>query len=183
MKRTIIIILVVSILGGTALAFTFINGSTTSLYTLLEDQTIGYSLQLPPTFTCIGGIPMQTSCSRENKNTSEVPNRDTPNGFNTASVDSLIAIAYPNTIGESPTVQDFLSWHDATEPSLQLLSDNIEIEGNTLSIELADGIGSVGLYQYFFGPRYIVLVGTDDISRSEWNDLVSTFQWTTGLNE
>lgn len=155
-----------------------VNGSV--LFTV---PYYGFSIALPSSFSySIGSSNVQSrfsiGFSSPNQNTSEIPNRDTPNRINTSAYNSFGIQIFPNDSRLSGNdVKQFRAWrkplYDDSSDSIQTTS----IAGYPTFFAIqADGIDSRGLYYYIVQPNYIVMVSTGDFSDTQMVSFLSNFR-------
>ena len=147
-------------------------------FSIITNQGYGYIME-PSQGTELSSIAL----TRKNGNTSEQPNRDTPNGFNTAVDDRIGIHVYNNDQNVSAQSQDiaiFTSWQKVSSPG-SLVSEQPEIKnfGDNAAIEavIQDGIGSFSRVIYFISEKNIVVISSSDVPKGELYDIANTFTW------
>lgn len=166
----------------------FTSEATANGKVFFQNVVYGFAFIMDTGFSV---VPYQTSGSelssyiltRKNTNTSETPNRDTPNGFNTAADDSIGVQVYSNDRNLSTDdLASFKSWQSAgnigsstdAEPTVQRLGNNTVIE----SIVTTGIAGELSRYLYIIQRGYIIAIGSRDVPKKELYDMASSFVFT-----
>lgn len=113
-----------------------------------------------------------------NPDTSDQPNRDTPNKFNTSPVNFFSLQVYANTQDITLDDNDSLrAWANAT--LIDKIEDKIVTESiadeQYLKTNEADGIQSFAVYYYLIKPDYIYVFITNDFTNVQMREFLSGF--------
>jgi hypothetical protein len=119
--------------------------------------------------------------NRENENTSEQPNRDTPNGFNTSVDDRIGVTVFQNNQHITlDNLAEFISWQELVTPSADIngsATTHVFTLNNAIEAITAGGIDDFSRCIYFINDSYIVEIGSADVSKDELYDIANTFEW------
>jgi hypothetical protein len=155
---------------------------------LYESDIHGFSVVVPTTFS-LGDNPDRDKTQsssvfrRDNSDTSDQPNRDTPNQFNTSADDILTIDVSP--YGESaepifPYNAELISAYSATKgaPNTVVAGEEVTIDTHQAirTIE-ADGIDSKGQYYYLESKGYLLVISSDDVARVEIEAIIKSITW------
>ncbi|MBI4426520.1 MAG: hypothetical protein HY567_02995 [Candidatus Kerfeldbacteria bacterium] len=108
---------------------------------------------------------------------SEQRNRNTPNGFNTSSYNTLGLLVYENPKKLQPQNEsEVRAWLTSVGKSGIQEFEQSTISGTPIiRTEEVDGIGSIGVNYYLFGPKFIYAFGTDDFPEEAMEQYLSGF--------
>ncbi|MFH0853721.1 MAG: hypothetical protein V1853_04940 [bacterium] len=143
-------------------------------FTLAIDQDISYGY-LPGE----GNVFLEAEFSVPNPNSSVIPNRDTPNQFNSSDLNSFQLQIYPNDHGITLEDldgfrlwrKDVLSYYDSDDSIQQLSVSTNEI----LKAVQADGVESYAVYYYLISTDYIYVFFTNDFTELEMRTFLGGF--------
>lgn len=158
--------------GNGRLAFT----SELYHFSIATPSEYGYLVN-PDTGEELGSFTL----TRTNKNTSEEPNRDTPNGFNTSADDRIGVTVFENNQDVTlDSLPGFISWQEMAQSSAGIEGSAITHAfslANAIEAITASGIDAFSRSIYFVNDAYVVEISSADVPKGELYEIANTFHW------
>ncbi len=153
-----------------------------------ESKEYGFKINMPISFSYqiaendyryYPGILTTIDFREINPDTSEVKNRETPNGFNTSADNILTLLIYPNSDKlTSSEIEQFKVWHDQALIGHGIQSiDEVSYGDNQILYSIENnGVGdAAGRYYYLFSEDNIIVITSNDVSKDVMEEIVSSF--------
>lgn len=150
---------------------------------LYESVKYGFKITIPGVFSdqiidahygeCLDTIKF----CKPNMDTSEIPNRDTPDGFKTAVDDCFFLEIYKNSDSLTPDSNLFNIWHEQIYLGQEIQESKILYVNNNkvLFTHETNGVGgAIGQFYYLFEPGYVFVLWSNDVPAEKLAEIMGS---------